>query len=107
MDGKIATNKKSLISSALLVLTALVWGVGFVAQSAGSKVVEPFTFSTVRFFISSAAVSMPKSRMKYCNLEKRIFATMCPTWEYYKMQSKTRRKSLLPCFREWVLRILT
>ena len=53
MDGKIATNKKSLISSALLVLTALVWGVGFVAQSAGSKVVKPFTFSAVRFFISS------------------------------------------------------
>lgn len=47
------SNKKSLISSALLVLTALVWGVGFVAQSAGSKVVRPFTFSTVRFFISA------------------------------------------------------
>lgn len=53
MDGKIATNKKSLISSALLVLTALVWGVGFVAQSAGSRHVAPFTFSAVRFFISA------------------------------------------------------
>lgn len=50
------SNKKSLISSALLVLTALVWGVGFVAQSAGSKVVKPFTFSAVRFFISAAVL---------------------------------------------------
>ena len=50
------SNKKSLISSGLLVLTALVWGVGFVAQSAGSKHVQPFTFSTVRFFISSAVL---------------------------------------------------
>lgn len=53
MENALAANKKSLISSMLLVLTALVWGVGFVAQSAGSKHVAPFTFSTVRFFISA------------------------------------------------------
>ena len=54
MNGKLAVDKKSLISSILLVLTALVWGVGFVAQSAGSKHVAPFTFSTVRFLNSAA-----------------------------------------------------
>ena len=53
MGNTFSTNKKSFISSMLLVLTALVWGVGFVAQSAGSKHVQPFTFSTVRFFISA------------------------------------------------------
>ena len=53
MENTALSNKKSLISSALLVLTALVWGVGFVAQSAGSKHVAPFTFSAVRFFISA------------------------------------------------------
>ncbi|MDY6367142.1 MAG: DMT family transporter [Clostridia bacterium] len=55
MSDTVST-KKSLISSALLVLTALVWGVGFVAQSAGSKYVKPFTFSCVRFLITAAAL---------------------------------------------------
>lgn len=34
--------------SCLLFLTALIWGVAFVAQSAGMEYVEPFTFSAVR-----------------------------------------------------------
>lgn len=55
-ENNISSNKKSVISSLLLVLTALVWGVGFVAQSAGSKHVQPFTFSCVRFLISSAVL---------------------------------------------------
>ena len=50
------STKKSVISSLLLVLTAFVWGVGFVAQSAGSEFVKPFTFSTVRFFITAAVL---------------------------------------------------
>ena len=34
-----------------LVLTALIWGVAFVAQSVGMDYIGPFTFNCVRFFI--------------------------------------------------------
>lgn len=39
-------------SSALLLLTAVIWGVAFVAQSVGMDYVGPFTFTSVRFLIS-------------------------------------------------------
>ncbi len=35
----------------LLALTALIWGVAFVAQSVGMEYVGPFTFNAVRFLI--------------------------------------------------------
>jgi len=35
----------------LLALTALIWGVAFVAQSVGMEYVGPFTFNSVRFLI--------------------------------------------------------
>ncbi|MCM1145295.1 MAG: DMT family transporter [Blautia sp.] len=41
-------NKFILRQSCLLFLTALIWGVAFVAQSAGMDYVEPFTFNAVR-----------------------------------------------------------
>lgn len=45
------SNKKSLGSSAMLTLTALVWGVAFVAQSEGMKYVGALTFNASRFLI--------------------------------------------------------
>ena len=42
-------NKRPL----LLMLTALIWGVAFVAQSVGMEYVGPFTFNSVRFLIGS------------------------------------------------------
>lgn len=41
----------SLKSSLLLVLTALIWGLSFVAQSVGMGYVGPFTFNCVRCII--------------------------------------------------------
>lgn len=38
-------------NSLLLLLTATIWGVAFVAQSAGMEYVEPFTFTCVRNII--------------------------------------------------------
>lgn len=38
-------------NSLLLILTALIWGVAFVAQSEGGDVVGPFTFNGIRSFI--------------------------------------------------------
>ena len=40
--------KGNLRSSALLLLTACIWGVAIVAQSVGMEYVEPFTFNFVR-----------------------------------------------------------
>ena len=40
-----------LRASALLLLTAVIWGVAFVAQSVGMDYVGPFTFSCVRNLI--------------------------------------------------------
>lgn len=41
-------NKYTLRQSMLLLLTAAIWGVAFVAQSVGKDYVGPFTFNTVR-----------------------------------------------------------
>lgn len=45
--------KKSAIGSLLLFITAVVWGVAFVAQSEGMQYVGPLTFNGVRFIIGS------------------------------------------------------
>ncbi len=46
----------------LLALTALIWGVAFVAQSVGMEYVGPFTFNAVRFLIGGL-VLLPVVRM--------------------------------------------
>ncbi len=45
--------KKSLRSSALLLLTAFIWGVAFVAQSVGMDYIGPFSFNGARFLMGS------------------------------------------------------
>lgn len=44
-------NRKTLKSSLLLLLTATIWGVAFVAQSVGMDYVGPITFNAVRFLL--------------------------------------------------------
>ncbi|MBQ7307911.1 MAG: DMT family transporter [Clostridia bacterium] len=44
-------DKNSIKKSMYLFLTAIVWGITFVAQSEGMKHIETFTFSAIRFFI--------------------------------------------------------
>lgn len=39
-------------ASLLLLLTAVIWGTAFVAQSVGMVIIQPFTFTSIRFFIS-------------------------------------------------------
>ena len=41
-------NKTQVRNSLLLLLTATIWGVAFVAQSVGMDYVGPFTFNMVR-----------------------------------------------------------
>ena len=43
--------KKQIISAAELFLTAIIWGVAFVAQSVSMDYVEPFTFTCSRSFL--------------------------------------------------------
>ena len=40
--------KNKLTSNIALFLTALIWGLSFVAQRAGMEYIEPFTFNMVR-----------------------------------------------------------
>ena len=45
--------KSSLKNSGLLFLTALIWGVAFVAQKDGMAYIGPFTFNCIRSFIGA------------------------------------------------------
>ena len=45
--------KKQIRNSLLLVLTALVWGIAFVAQSTGGDAVGPYSFNSIRSIIGS------------------------------------------------------
>ncbi|MCD7818859.1 MAG: DMT family transporter, partial [Lachnospiraceae bacterium] len=48
--------KTSLRSPLLLLLTATIWGVAFVAQSVGMDYVEPFTFNFTRCILGGAVL---------------------------------------------------
>lgn len=50
--------KKEYRNSLLLVLTALIWGIAFVAQREGGDVVGPYTFNCIRSLIG-AVVLLP------------------------------------------------
>ena len=43
--------KQQIRNSLILLLTAFIWGVAFVAQSVGMDYVGPFTFNCVRSII--------------------------------------------------------
>ncbi len=49
-------NKFILRQSLLLLLTATIWGVAFVAQSVGMDYIGPFTFNAVRSLIGAAVL---------------------------------------------------
>lgn len=49
---------KSFRSSFLLFLTALIWGVAFVAQASGMEYIGPWTFTCVRFLIGGLTLTV-------------------------------------------------
>lgn len=49
-------------NSFLLILTAFIWGIAFVAQSTGGDIVGPYTFNCIRFLIGGA-VLLPAIRL--------------------------------------------
>ncbi len=48
--------KNGIKNTGMLLLTAIIWGFAFVAQSAGMEYVGPFTFSAVRCLIGGAVL---------------------------------------------------
>ena len=49
-------NKKALRADILLLLTAGIWGFGFVAQHSGMEYVGPFAFNGIRFLLGSISL---------------------------------------------------
>ncbi|MDR1900456.1 MAG: DMT family transporter [Treponema sp.] len=49
-------NKKALRADILLLLTAAIWGFGFVAQRSGMEYVGPFTYNAIRFVLGSLSL---------------------------------------------------
>lgn len=47
---------KSFKANIILLITALIWGLAFTAQSVGMKYVGPFTFNGVRFILGAVSV---------------------------------------------------
>ncbi len=79
------TQQTSLGNSLLLLLTAAIWGVAFVAQSVGMDYVGPFTFNAVRCIIG-AIVLLPV--IWFFNRKKQ-------PKESSEQDQKTDRKTLL------------
>lgn len=48
--------KKQILGNIALFLTALIWGLSFVAQRAGMEYVGPFTFNVVRSFVGGVSL---------------------------------------------------
>ena len=51
-----AKKDNSLRNSFLLLITAIIWGTSFVAQSAGMEYIGPFTFSVIRYIIGGTVL---------------------------------------------------
>lgn len=51
LGGKESMKSKTLRNSCLLVITALIWGVAFVAQSSGGDAIGPYSFNCIRSLI--------------------------------------------------------
>lgn len=71
-------NKKQLLGNSLLLLTALIWGCAFVAQSVAADTLETFTIQTARSFLATLVLipvilvsdSFKKKNNTYKKLDK-------------------------------------
>lgn len=70
-------------NSLLLILTAFIWGIAFVAQSAGGDAVGPYTFNCIRSFIGGIVLLPVIKLLDYLHLTKQ------------KPKTKKDRKNLL------------
>ena len=56
---------KALLGNFLLILTALIWGCAFVAQSVGMEYVEPITFNGIRCMIGGIVLIIANIAFDY------------------------------------------
>ena len=52
--------RQSIVSSLLLLIAAVVWGVAFVAQQIGMAHVGPYTFNAARYFIGGTVLLLSR-----------------------------------------------
>jgi drug/metabolite transporter (DMT)-like permease len=62
-------NKRALGADILLLLTAGIWGFGFVAQRSGMEYIGPFAFNGIRFLLGSLSL-LPLIAWKNCEKPK-------------------------------------
>ena len=82
------TKKNSLFGVVMLLLTAFIWGVAFVAQSAGMESVEAFTFNGIRTLLGAAVLTpyiLLRDRQKRKNM----------TAEQISCEKKISRRTVL------------
>ena len=78
--------KDKIINPLLLLLTAIIWGSGFVAQSVGMNFVQPFTFNFSRcivggIFLAIYIMVMGKgSKKSKKSIYWRIVLWIMPFW---------------------------
>jgi len=63
--------KNRLVGNFALFLTALIWGLGFVAQRAGMEFIGPFTFNAVRSFLGAISLVPLILWVKYSKPDER------------------------------------
>jgi len=94
-------NKKALQADILLLLTAAIWGFGFVAQRSGMQYIGPFAFNGIRFILGSLFLlpfiffyrnlAFLKNRCKQLNSSNQFNSSAQPAGYVLK-------KIILPCF---------
>lgn len=47
---------KKLLGNMMLILAALIWGMGFVSQRSGTELIEPLTFNASRLILAAVAI---------------------------------------------------
>ena len=90
--GKIMKSKQ-LTHSFLLLLTALIWGIAFVAQSTGGDVLGPYAFNSIRSIIGGI-VLIPVIKI----LDALGFNHRKPTTKEDKKKPPDWRNPLWYCF---------
>ena len=78
--------KNRLAGNFALFLTALIWGLGFVAQRAGMEFIGPFTFNAIRSFLGALSLVPLILWVKYSKpdlrTEKRKYVRACGGCSY-------------------------
>lgn len=69
------TKRKSMGSSVMLMLTALIWGTAFVAQSEGMNYVGGFTFNGFRFLLGGVVLTPCIFFLRKLNRQQRLKLT--------------------------------